>query len=93
MTKDLRIKISKFGVTIAIVCKDQSKCINGKNTGGHVKSLQALVKTRKHTLKSITSIQKDGILGKLIATISMSLVIEIQITNGLIMELQSLQED
>ena len=93
MTKDLRIKISKSGVTIAIDYQDQSKCINGKNTGGHVKSLQALVKTGRQRLKSITSIHKDGILGKLIATISTSQVIEILITNGLTMELQFMQED
>ena len=58
--KDLRIKISKSGATIAIVYIDQSKCINGRNTGELVKRLQDLAKIGKQKLRSIMNIQKDG---------------------------------
>ena len=91
--KDLRIKISKSGLTIAIDYIDRSKCINGRNTGELGKSLQALVKTGKQKLKSIMNIHKDGILVKLIAAISKSLVITILIIDGLFIVHQSMQDD
>ena len=91
--KDLRIKISKSGATIAIVYIDQSKCINGRNTGELVKRLQALAKIGKQKLRSIMNIQKDGILIKLTAAILKSLVITILIIDGLFMVQQSMQDD